>query len=117
MAQRDYFAHVNLQGQSPGDRGAQAGYGCRKDYGSYYTEGIAENIFQTSLFSSYTTTLGGIVVSRDYMTMEEIASQIVAGWMDSPGHRQNILETSYDQEGIGVVVTADEKVYVTQNFC
>ncbi len=55
------------------------------------------------------------MVSRDYMTMEEIASRIVDGWMDSPGHRQNILETSYDKEGIGVV--ADERVYVTQNFC
>ena len=117
MAQLDYFAHVNLQGQSPIDRGVQAGYPCRKDYGSYYTEGIAENIFQTSLFSSYTTTLGGLVVSRDYMTTEEIASRIVDGWMDSPGHRQNILETSYDMEGIGAVVIADEKVYVTQNFC
>ncbi len=117
MAQFNYFAHNNLLGQSPIDRGAQAGYACRKDYGSYYTEGIAENIFQTSLYSSYTTTLGGLVVSRDYRTMEEIASQIVDGWMDSPGHRRNILETSYDQEGIGVVVTADEKVYVTQNFC
>ncbi len=113
----DYFRHDNLLGQSPSDRAAQAGYRCRKDYGSYYSEGIAENIFQTSLYSSYTTTLGGLVVSRDYMALEEIASQIVDGWMDSPGHRENILETSYDKEGSGAVVSADEKVYVTQNFC
>ncbi len=117
MAQLDYFAHENLQGQSPSDRAAQAGYGCRKDYGSYYSEGIAENIFQTSLYSSYTTTPGGLVVSRDYMTLEEIATQIVDGWMGSPGHRENILDSKYDKEGIGVVVSADEKVYVTQNFC
>ena len=117
MAQLDYFGHENFLGQTPSDRAAKAGYGCRKDYGSYYSEGIAENIFQTSLYSSYTTTPGGLVVSRDYMTMEEIAAQIVEGWMDSPGHRENILDSSYEKEGIGVAVSAEEKVYITQNFC
>ena len=117
MAQLDYFAHENRRGKSPTDRATQAEYQCRKDYGIYYTEGIAENIFQTSLYSSYTVFLGGRVVSRDYMTVAEIAGQVVDGWMESPGHRANILETSYDQEGIGVAVSSDEKVYVTQNFC
>jgi uncharacterized protein YkwD len=117
MAQLDYFDHDNLRGQAPSDRAGQAGYRCRKDYGSYYTEGIAENIFQTWLFSSYTTSLSGLVVSRNYMTMEEIASQVVNGWTNSPGHRANILNTTYDREGIGIAVSSEGKVYVTQNFC
>jgi uncharacterized protein YkwD len=117
MAELDFFAHENLRGQSPTDRADQAGYTCRKDYVSYYTIGIAENIFQTWLYSSYTTSLSSLVASREYMTMEEIASQVVTGWMNSPGHRQNILESTYDREGIGLSVAADEKVYVTQNFC
>jgi uncharacterized protein YkwD len=117
MAQLDYFDHDNLRGQAPSDRAGQAGYRCRKDYGSYYTEGIAENIFQTWLFSSYTTSLNGLVVSRNYITMEEIASQVVNGWMNSPGHRENILNARYDREGIGIAVSSDGKVYVTQNFC
>ena len=117
MAQLVYFEHDNLQGQSPTDRATQSGYRCRKDYRDYYTDGIAENIFQTSLYSSYTTSLGGLVVSRDYITVEDIATQILDGWMDSPGHRENILDASYGKEGIGVAVSSDEKVYVTQNFC
>jgi uncharacterized protein YkwD len=117
MAELDYFAHENLRGQSPTDRADQAGYTCRKDYVSYYTIGIVENVFQTWLYSSSTTSLSGLVVSRDYMTMEEIASQVVTGWMNSPGHRQNILKPTYDREGIGLAVASDEKVYVTQNFC
>ena len=117
MAQLDYFDHDNLRGQAPSDRAGQAGYRCRKDCGSYYTVGIAENIFQTWLFSSYTTSLSGLVVSRNYMTMEEIASQVVDGWINSPGHRENILNARYDREGIGIAVSSDGKVYVTQNFC
>jgi uncharacterized protein YkwD len=117
MAELDYFAHENLRGQSPTDRADQARYTCRKDYVSYYTIGIAENVFQTWLYSSSTTSLNGLVVSRDYMTMEEVASQVVTGWINSPGHRQNILKPTYDREGIGLAVAPDEKVYVTQNFC
>ncbi len=37
--------------------------------------------------------------------------------MNSPGHRENILTEIYDREGIGVEITDDHKVYVTQNFC
>ncbi|NQW22983.1 MAG: CAP domain-containing protein [SAR202 cluster bacterium] len=111
MASNDYFAHNNLSGQTPTDRGDTVGYTCRKDYGSYYTVGIAENIVQTWLFSSYTTT------SRNYMTLDQIAAQAVELWMDSPGHRENILGSEYDREGIGIAVSEQEKVYATQNFC
>jgi hypothetical protein len=51
------------------------------------------------------------------MNMEEIAKQVVNGWMNSPGHRANILNGRYDREGIGVAVSSDEKVYFTQDFC
>ena len=37
--------------------------------------------------------------------------------MNSPGHRENILTGVFDREGIGVEITQDYKVYVTQNFC
>lgn len=111
MALKKYFAHQNLAGQDPTDRGNVLGYTCRKDYPGYYTIGIGENIFQGWLYSSFTRT------SRNYMTMEEIAFQSVDGWMNSPGHRENILTETYDREGIGVGIGSDESVYVTQNFC
>ena len=92
------------------------GYDCHKDYGTYYTYGLAENIFRASLFSQYWT-LSGVVVSKDYYSLEELANLVVDGWMDSPGHRENILNSTYDVEGIGVAINDDEEVYVTQNFC
>jgi uncharacterized protein YkwD len=116
MAQYDYFAHDNLKGQGPSGRAELAGYICRKDYGTHYTEGIAENIFQTWLYSS-TTNFYLVIPVRDYMSSEELTVQVVDGWMASPGHRDNILDGDYDREGIGIAVSKDEKVYITQNFC
>ncbi|HLF03875.1 MAG TPA: CAP domain-containing protein, partial [Dehalococcoidia bacterium] len=58
MAMHSFFDHDNPSGQSPSSRAANAGYKCFKDYGTYYTEGIAENIFQTWLRSSTTYMYG-----------------------------------------------------------
>lgn len=115
MALNNYFAHVNLAGQTPADRGNAAGYTCRKDYGSYYTIGIAENLFQNNLYTSVTETNG--VYTYDWTTPEEIARSSVTGWMNSEGHRKNILTPTYDREGIGVAIASDDKVYITENFC
>ena len=115
MASRDYFDHVNTQGQHPSDRAASAGYSCRKDYGTYYTDGVAENIAQNWLFSSITTI--GPISTKNYMSNDEIAQETVEGWMNSPGHRANILEADYDRVGTGVAIAEDQKVYLTQNFC
>ncbi|MDA0263336.1 MAG: hypothetical protein O2803_04150 [Chloroflexi bacterium] len=37
--------------------------------------------------------------------------------MNSPGHRQNIVNEEFDRQGIGTAVGEDESVYITQNFC
>lgn len=46
-----------------------------------------------------------------------MAKQIVDDWMDSSGHRENILDAHHTMMGLGVVITDDEQVYATQNFC
>ncbi|MDG6219174.1 MAG: CAP domain-containing protein [Candidatus Thermoplasmatota archaeon] len=115
MAEHDYFSHTNLAGEEPTDRAEKAGYPCRKDFGTYYMYGVAENIFQGYLYGTVYYT-NGIVTDIDYYTLEEIAQDTVNGWMNSPGHRKNILTSTYDREGIGVAISDDEKVYVTENF-
>jgi uncharacterized protein YkwD len=112
MARNNYFSHVNLQGLDPTGRGTKAGYSCYKNYGSYYTTGLAENIFQTH----HSTTYNGITVN-DMESSESIAQSTVNGWMNSPGHQQNILTSTYDREGIGVGISSDKTVYVTEDFC
>lgn len=115
MAVNNYFEHVNLLGEDPTDRARREGYSCYKDYGSYYTEGLAENIFQNNLYDSVTTI--NLIPFHDWNTQSEIAKSTVQGWMNSQGHRENILNGDYTKEGIGISVNDDDEVYITENFC
>jgi uncharacterized protein YkwD len=116
MGQRNFFEHVNPDGLDPTARGQLEGYSCYKNYGSYYTTGIAENIFETHTYSKIWYT-NGIETSRDYYSAVQIAEEVVTGWMNSPGHRQNILTANYDGEGVGVAIASDGRIYVTEDFC
>ena len=51
-----------------------------------------------------------------YRGVNAIASATVDGWMNSPGHRANILTSYFQSTGIGVAISGNE-VYLTQNFC
>ena len=48
---------------------------------------------------------------------DELAQRAVDSLMNSPGHRENLLNPDHAREGIGVYVTPDRRVYVTQDFC
>jgi uncharacterized protein YkwD len=114
MIRRNFFSHDNPDGQDPTARANSAGYSCFKSYGGYYTVGVAENIFQNNLYDSITYVEG--IPFYDWNSQTEIAESTVSGWMGSSGHRQNILTTTYDKEGIGVAISSEE-VYITQMFC
>jgi len=91
MAENDYFDHEAPDGTTMEDRLASVGYNCHAS---------AENI-------AMRTALGD---------EDEIAEGIVAQWMSSQGHRENILRPYWNMEGIGVAID-DGEVYATQNFC
>ena len=116
MASRNYFAHDTPEGRDPTDRGSAQGYRCQKAIGNLIYSGIAENIFQNNLYDTVWYT-NGIPTSYDWNTLDDLAQSTVDGWMDSSGHRENILTKTYDKEGIGVAIASDDKVYITQNFC
>lgn len=42
-------------------------------------------------------------------------ASIVDGWMNSPGHRANILKPEFTHLGVGVVIKG-ETIWITQNF-
>ena len=46
-----------------------------------------------------------------------IAKSAVTAWMNSAGHRANILASIYHSEGVGIAISENNKVYVTQDFC
>jgi outer membrane murein-binding lipoprotein Lpp len=72
MFDKQYFEHVNSSGQGPSYWVEQAGY-------QYIT--IGENLAEGNF--------------RDDTTL-------VQAWMDSPGHRANILNTRYTEIGVAV---------------
>ena len=114
MAQRDYFAHVSPDGSDFAERYRRSRYHCeiRVDNTIY---GGAENLALGRLYNK-ATIIDGVKYPK-WNTMEQIARNTVDGWMHSAGHRHNILNPHWRQEGIGIVILPENKVLVTQNFC
>lgn len=110
MANRNFFAHENPEGEDPTARSNRHGYSCMKDYGSYYTYGLAENIAETPVYSN-------VEGCGSTTSLDSLAECIVDGWMQSPGHRENILTKTYTKTGIGISYSSDDKAYSTQDFC
>jgi uncharacterized protein YkwD len=92
MAEREYLSHTSPEGETMSDRYERFGITC---------QGWGENV----LFNH---------AAND--TPAAAARQCVDQWMDSPGHRQNILSENWTAQGLGVAVTDDGRLYATQNF-
>lgn len=99
MANRGYFQHDSPEGYDFTWRYSQVGFTCAISQGSWIYGG-GENI----------------MYMEGYYGVDTIATQSVDGWMESSGHRENILTSYFKSEGIGVA-KSDSKIYVTQNFC
>ncbi len=105
MASNEYFSHETPEGLNPTDRAGNADYVCRYQIGNLIYSGIGENIH---MVKGPSVALGS--------TPESIAELAVSGWMDSPGHKKNILTSNFSSEGIGVYISTFS-IHVTQNFC
>ncbi|MDD5012618.1 MAG: CAP domain-containing protein [Candidatus Nanoarchaeia archaeon] len=103
MYKRDFFDHNNPDGDGPTERAENNGI--RITNGNWI--GIAENIGQTPI---------GDVIGCGYThSEEEITNCAMDGWMNSPGHRENILNSNYDVIGIGTYCTTSA-CWNTQDF-
>lgn len=90
MLSKNYFEHTNLVGCNPGCRLQSAGYAW-KSYG--------ENIHWMSGYK---------------LSAQDSAHKIVTDWMNSPGHRANLLG-AYTYAGVGIAVSGD-KIYSTTDY-
>lgn len=108
MAEKNFFDHTNLAGEDHDARAARHGYPLEKDLGNgYYAVGIAENIGTMPIGN----VIGiGIVTEQE----ESVARALVKSWMESPGHRANILEAQYSHLGVGIAYKSE--YYATQDF-
>lgn len=107
MAVREYFAHESPEGDNVKQRLNNAGI--------YYWNHSGENIALLGFVKSRLVNRFGDAIETEYYTFEEMAQRAAEGWMDSPGHRENILRPEYDEAGMGVVY-ANESYYFTQDF-
>jgi uncharacterized protein YkwD len=114
MGQRGYFAHASPEGADFDARYRKARYRCMIAVGNVL-HGGAENIARDDLWAKITTL--GERKYYDWHSEDELARRTVQGWMRSPGHRANILTPHWRHEGLGVAVTRDLKVYITEDFC
>lgn len=115
MVQKNYFGHMDTQQQTPTDRGLKDGYVCRIIEGNLIREGIAENIFKTSLYSAFS--IRGKKKDYEWREPDEIAESILQQWLASEGHARNLLSEEYSATGIGAAVTMDYQILITQDFC
>jgi len=91
MAVRDFFSHYNPDGEGPGERA--------RDERVYFTV-FAENLARVRY-------------------ADDPARLAVEGWLQSPGHRRNLLDETaaeYSFTGVGVVCREDGTVLLSQVF-
>jgi uncharacterized protein YkwD len=114
MANRNYLGHDSPEGKTFSDRYQQGGYSCEIRIGNLVYAG-AENIALSRLYNSMTTENG--IAQYNWNSAQDIVLKTVDGWMNSPGHRKNILTPYWRHEGIGIEIGPGNKIYITQNFC
>lgn len=74
MAQHDFFSHTGVDGKQVGERTRAAGI-------TYWV--VGENLFKS-------------------INTPQPVPLSIEGWMNSPGHRDNILYADYRETGVGI---------------
>ena len=109
MVKNNFYDHINLKGETPTARAIKYGYNVKKELaGGWYSDGIAENIMQMPT---------GNVQQMGYVSnnVDSVSQAIVKGWMNSQGHRENILSVAYTNVGIGIAYDG-KNYFATQDF-
>jgi len=115
-----------IHGKDPTDRALEAGYNCRAYHGDgSYSFGLSENIYEYPKITEWSK-MSTEIVPTSFHGDQAMALALIRGWMNSPGHRRNILASSARRIGIGVAIQEheiarsaglrQETVFATQNF-
>ena len=102
MGRKGRFSHRGEGGSLPWDRAREWGYP---------SASVGENIWQTSGRS------GLAYKSKFYWRSDwKLGKAAVITWMNSPGHRENLLRSEWTHLGVGVYRNKRGRIYLTQNF-
>lgn len=86
MAKNNYFDHTSRDGRSFTDRIRAAGF------------------------------TGGTAWAENIAFGQPSAASVVQGWMNSPGHRANIMNCRFNLIGVGAAKNSQGRIYWTQDF-
>ena len=106
MGEYAFYAHSGPNGTSPMERMEGLATKCNGP-GS-------ENIHRAPLASS--VRIYGTNEVVNIYSESQLAEYVIRGWMNSPGHRENMLDERWSKTGVGVYV-ANDTVYITIVFC
>jgi uncharacterized protein YkwD len=96
MVVNDFFSHTRYTGERS------------FDYGMLPGEIRGENIAMIPTRQ---------YIPGPYLSLQEACQWAVSLWMNSPGHRANILEPRYTRTGVGVAFSEErDYLYITQMF-
>ncbi len=119
------YSHT-VQGMNPTNRATAAGYNCRvyQADGSI-SYGVSENITKHPRITKWSGTQYQAVYRLITFAgdSQAMARNLVDAWMESPGHRANLMHAEARSIGVGVAILesqqygwTQETVYATQNF-
>jgi uncharacterized protein YkwD len=103
MAEHDYVGHTQPNGETMKERSSSV---CRYP---------GENAIGAWYERNYEDRKTGSLYYSD--SERELAKHSVARWMNSTGHRENILRSRWNELGVGVHKRDDGKVFAAQTFC
>lgn len=105
MIRRHYFEHTNPDGH---DSSWRISVAHRRLIG-----GTGENIWRFATSLEYDD--GKHIATSINLSARQIAEKAMDGWMNSPGHRANILRPQFTHLGVGMSLVKGETT-ITQNF-
>ena len=109
LARTGRFSHTGSDGSVAADRAERAGVRYRA---------LGENLYRSSLYASGFRTVGpeGVVERYDWIAPAALAQEAVAAWLDSPGHRSNLLNPAFARAGTGVALDGDLGWILTMDY-
>lgn len=103
MSEREFVGHENPDGDGPFERVARSDANCTS---------VGENVAQTWWDEPIESDDGG----ERLQSNEEVAEWLVEQWLNSPGHRENMLDARWTKTGVGIAEDGGQ-VFATQKFC
>jgi uncharacterized protein YkwD len=103
MARHNYVGHTQPNGETAKERySSVCRYPGENAIGAWYKRDYEDRKTGNSYYSD---------------SERELAKHLVVRWMNSTGHRENILRTRWKEMGVGVYKRDDGKVFAAQTFC